>query len=134
MQPRSLLLYLCLSVFICGSLSAADWPQFLGPNRNATSGETGLLLTWPKDGPPKLWEKKLGEGFSAPVVAGDRLIVFHRVGDKEVVDSLDSTTGQEQWHYAYKCDYHDGYSKGDGPRATPAIAGDRVFTLGADGH
>src|SRR5271156_4192891 len=114
--------------------TAADWPQFLGPNRNAASSETGLALAWPKDGPPKLWEKTLGEGYSAPVVSGNRVIVFHRVDDKEVVDSLDAVTGKEQWKFSYKCDYHDDYRKGDGPRATPAIAGDRVFTLGAGGH
>ena len=62
----------------CPLSTAADWPQFLGPNRNCISAETGLLLEWPKGGPPKLWEKKLGEGFSAPVVVGERVIVFHR--------------------------------------------------------
>src|SRR5262245_14448334 len=76
---------------------AGDWPQFLGPTRNATSAETGLLQSWPKEGPPKLWEKKLGDGYSAPVIAGERLIVFHRTGDKEVVESLDPATGKEQW-------------------------------------
>lgn len=134
MQPRFILLYLCSSALICASLSAADWPQFLGPNRNATSSEAGLLLAWPQDGPPMLWEKKLGDGFSAPVVAGNRLIVFHRVGEQEVVESLDAATGKEQWKFGYKCQYRDDYRKGDGPRATPAIAGERVFTLGADGQ
>jgi outer membrane protein assembly factor BamB len=125
--------YLSLALLIGGSLSAADWPQFLGPTRNATSSETGLLLSWPKDGPPKLWERKLGEGYSAPVVAGDRLIVFHRQDGKEVVESLD-LSGNRQWQFSYACDYRDDYNKGDGPRATPAIAAGHVYTLGVTGH
>ena len=50
---------------------AADWPQYQGPERTGASPETGLLLAWPKDGPPKLWEKAIGEGYSGPVVAGE---------------------------------------------------------------
>jgi outer membrane protein assembly factor BamB len=117
-----------------GHCSAADWPQFLGPNRNCTSSETGLRLEWPKEGPPKLWEKKLGEGFSAPVVVGEQVIVFHRLEDKEVVECLEAATGKDVWRFDYKCDYRDDYNKGDGPRATPAVAGGHVYTLGADGQ
>ncbi|HKB42287.1 MAG TPA: alcohol dehydrogenase, partial [Gemmataceae bacterium] len=72
-------------LFVCGGLlalglvvvpaSAADWPQFLGPGRNAHSRETGLVRTFPKKGPPVVWEKEVGEGFSGPVVAGGRLIL-----------------------------------------------------------
>src|SRR3989442_15070934 len=64
---------LCLG----GAALGADWPQFLGPNRDGVSAETGLIQSWPKDGPPLLWQQKVGEGFSGPVVAGDRLILFH---------------------------------------------------------
>jgi outer membrane protein assembly factor BamB len=113
---------------------AADWPQFLGPNRNGVSPETGLLQTWPAQGPPQLWEKNVGEGYSGPVVAGERLILFHRLNDKEVVQCLDAATGQERWNYPYPTSYRDDLGKGDGPRSTPLIAGQRVYTLGADGQ
>jgi outer membrane protein assembly factor BamB len=113
---------------------AADWPQFLGPARNGISTETGLLQAWPKEGPPVLWEQEIGEGFSGPVVAGTRLIVFHRVDDEEVITCFNAATGKEQWKYGYPTHYRDDYLKGDGPRSTPLIAGQRVYTLGAEGR
>ena len=72
---------------------AADWPQFLGPTRNGVSTETGLATSWPKKGPPVVWDKEVGEGFSGPVVVGDRLILFHRVGEEEVVECLGAADG-----------------------------------------
>jgi outer membrane protein assembly factor BamB len=118
---------------MAGALLAADWPQFLGPNRNCTSSETGLLATWPQEGPPKVWEKQVGEGYSGPVVAGDRLILFHRLAKSEVVECLDAATGKPIWKFDYPTAYEDDYGKGNGPRATPAIAGDKVYALGAEG-
>src|SRR5438876_5663616 len=53
-----------------GAVRAEDWPQFLGPKRNGVSTETGLNLQWTKDGPPRVWSKKIGEGYSGPVIAG----------------------------------------------------------------
>jgi outer membrane protein assembly factor BamB len=125
---------LVIAIFLLPTAFAADWPQFLGPTRNCTSSETGLLLSWPKEGPPKLWEKKIGEGFSGPVVAGERLILFHRLGDKETVECLDAATGKERWKYDYPTAYRDALGKGNGPRSTPLIAGNRVYTLGAEGR
>jgi outer membrane protein assembly factor BamB len=116
------------------ALLAADWPQFLGPGRDGTSSETGLLPTWPKDGPPRAWQRPIGAGFSGPVVAGDRLVLFHRVGDKEVVACLDAKTGQEHWQFAYSTSYRDQFGMDEGPRSTPLIAGEHVYTLGALGQ
>lgn len=125
--------YLALPVLLCGPLLAADWPQHLGPTRNGVSTETDLLATWPKDGPPQLWDKKLGAGWSSPVVAGGRVIIFHRVGDKEVVECLDAANGKPFWKFDYDTKYSDNFGFDEGPRSTPLIAGERVFTLGADG-
>jgi outer membrane protein assembly factor BamB len=113
---------------------AGDWPQFLGPARNGISTDTSLLSAWPKAGPPQLWEKSVGEGYSGPVVAGDRLILFHRVGDDDVVACLDPANGKELWQFAYPTQYQDDLGKGDGPRSTPVIAGNHVYTLGAEGQ
>ncbi len=125
--------YLCpLSFVLCPS-EAADWPQFLGPTRNAISSETGLAKKWPDKGPPVVWEREVGEGFSAPVVAGGTLILFHRIGDEDLVVALDAATGKPLWKSASPTKYADPLGKGDGPRATPLIAGGQVFTLGADG-
>src|SRR5262249_31476391 len=67
-----------------------DWPQFRGRNRDGISKETGLLKSWPKKGPPRVWEREIGPGYSGPVVAGNRLIAFYRDGDKEVVECFDA--------------------------------------------
>jgi outer membrane protein assembly factor BamB len=114
--------------------SAADWPQFLGPARNSVSAETGLLSTWPKDGPTLAWQQPIGAGFSGPVVAGDRLVLFHRLADKEIVTCLDAATGKDQWRFAYATKYRDDFGMDEGPRATPLIAGNHVYTLGASGQ
>src|SRR5689334_21466166 len=81
---------------------AADWPQLLGPSRNGTSPETGLVDDWPKTGPTRVWQKKVGEGYASPVVASGRLILFHRVGNEDVVQSLDAKTGKAGWKYAHR--------------------------------
>jgi outer membrane protein assembly factor BamB len=113
--------------------TAGGWPQFLGPTRNGVSSETGLLQTWGDKGPPELWHKEIGEGFSGPVVAGERVILFHRVDKEEVVDCFDAVKGEPKWKYAYPTTYRDALGKGDGPRATPLVAGDKLYTLGAQG-
>src|SRR5262245_3424041 len=113
-------------------LVAADWPQHLGPERNGHSSETGLLRTW-KDGPTVLWTKDVGHGWAGPVVAGDRLILFHRVGDDEMVECFEPATGKPTWKSAYRTRYEDDFRFDDGPRATPLIAGKKIYTFGADG-
>src|SRR5262249_46534384 len=120
----------CFALVACVVFGAlgADWPQFLGPQRNGVSTETGLLQTWDTKGPPVLWQKDVGEGFSAPVIAGDRLILFHRVGDEEVVECLDAATGERKWKHTDPTEYRDPLGKGDGPRSTPLIADERVYT------
>ncbi|HEV3081217.1 MAG TPA: PQQ-binding-like beta-propeller repeat protein, partial [Gemmataceae bacterium] len=133
-NPAARLMVACAALIFGGTLaSAADWPQFLGPLRDGISSETGLRQAWPADGPPIVWQHPVGEGFSAPVVQGERLILFQRVADKEVVECLDAGTGKERWKFAYGTQYEDDFGKGNGPRATPVFAGKHVFTLGADG-
>jgi len=114
-------------------LLAADWPQHLGPTRDGHSPETGILRTWPKDGPAVVWKRDVGAGWAGPVVVAERLILFHRVGDEEVVECLDPATGTGRWKSAYRTRYVDQFEFDNGPRATPLIADARVFTLGADG-
>jgi outer membrane protein assembly factor BamB len=114
-------------------LLAADWPQHLGPTRDGHSPETGLLRTWPKDGPALVWKRDVGAGWAGPAVAGDRLVLFHRVGDEEIVECVDAATGSGRWKSAYRTAYIDEFEFDNGPRATPLIADRRVFTLGAAG-
>src|SRR6478672_6937979 len=88
---------------------AADWPQFLGPTRNGISTETNLSAPWPAAGPATVWQKKVGEGFAGPVVATNRLILFHRQNDKEIIDCLDAKTGNPIWHFDYPTSYRDDF-------------------------
>lgn len=111
----------------------SDWPQFLGPARDGVSPETGLASSWPATGPAVVWQRPVGVGFSGPVVAGGRLILFHRIADSEVVESLDAGTGAAQWRLDYPTAYRDAFHFDPGPRATPVIDGGRVYTLGAEG-
>ena len=112
---------------------AQDWPQFLGPTRNGVAAEMKLAATWPNEGPAILWQRKVGAGFSGPIVAGDSLILFHREDTQEVVECLNATNGKPRWRTAYPTEYVDDFGFDPGPRATPAIAEGRVFTFGAEG-
>ena len=114
-------------------IQAGDWPQFLGPNRNGTTAETNLASSWPKEGPPILWQRNVGQGFSGPVISAGKLILFHRLGDKEIVECLDAKSGKEIWKGDYPTSYHDDFGFDEGPRATSAIAESRVITFGAAG-
>jgi outer membrane protein assembly factor BamB len=125
-------LWLC-ALIAAPAAKAADWPQFLGPERDGTSTETGLARTWPRTGPPLVWQKDVGEGFSGPVVAGERLILFYRIKGQEIIECLNAVTGASLWKSAYPTSFDDDFRKGDGPRSTPVIADKRVVTLGADG-
>jgi len=125
----------CFCAVVFGlSVSAPDWPQFLGPQRNGVYTGPPLAASWPAGGPKKVWQKTIGTGFAGPVVAGDRLILFHRVNDEEVVDALDARTGAPRWHDAYKTSYRDDFGFDEGPRAVPVVAQNRVYTFGAEGQ
>jgi len=114
-------------------IGAADWPQILGPTRNGVYSGPPLAANWPTSGPKKVWQKSVGEGFAGPVVAGDRVILFHRLTDQEVVEALDAKTGEGRWRYAYPTAYRDDFGFDEGPRAVPVVANGRVFTFGAEG-
>jgi len=105
-----------------------DWPQFLGPGRNGVySGPS------PQSGPAAIWKIDVGQGFSGPVVARGRVILFHRRENRAIVESLDAATGKRVWLAEYPTDYRDDFGFDEGPRATPAIAGDKIYTFGAEG-
>jgi len=81
-----------------------------------------------------LWTKKVGAGFAGPVVAEGKLLLFHRVGNAEVLDALDPGSGKPLWHFEGPTTYRDDFGFDEGPRSAPAVAGGRVFTYGAEGR
>jgi outer membrane protein assembly factor BamB len=110
-----------------------DWPRFLGPTANNISTETGLLDRWPTNGPPLLWDKAVGTGYSAPSVRGDVLVLHHRVKDDEIVEALDAARGKSIWRYSYSSRFVDPYGYNNGPRCTPLLTSNRCYTFGAEG-
>ena len=121
-------------VAIAVGLAAQDWPQFMGPARDGVYRGPALAESWPATGPRMVWRKDVGQGFSGPVVAQGRLILFHRVANEEVVEALDPRTGAGQWRYAYATAYQDDFGFDEGPRAVPVVAGTVVYTFGAEGQ
>jgi outer membrane protein assembly factor BamB len=122
-----------LALLLTGTLSAADWPEFMGPTRDQVSVETGLIDMLPVQGPPLIFERAVGKGYSAPSVRGDLLVIHHRVGLQEIVEACDARTGLTMWKSAYRSEYQDPFGYNNGPRCTPLLTADRCYTLGAEG-
>lgn len=128
---RMLITALLLDSAAASSL-AGDWPQFRGPARDGRSAETGLLKSWPKEGPHLLWTlKEAGVGYSGPAVVGKRLVTMGMDEAGEFVACFSVEDGRRLWKTPNGKRYENGF--GDGPRATPTVDGDRVFCLGAHG-
>jgi outer membrane protein assembly factor BamB len=129
--------------------SADDWPQWMGPNRDAVWKETGILDKFPEGGPKKLWSVPVSLGYAGPAVAGGKVYVTDWVLDPgkklpsnqfaieagipgtERVLCLDARTGHEVWKHEYKLEYKVSYAYG--PRCTPAVSGGKVYTVGTMG-
>jgi len=120
-------------LFAGAHVAASDWPQFLGPSRDGTCDGADLAATFPPGGLKILWQRDVGQGFSGPAVADGKLILFHRVSDKETVECLDAKTGNRVWLSDYPTRYQDDFGFDEGPRATPTIAGGKIYTSGAEG-
>jgi outer membrane protein assembly factor BamB len=127
-------LLVLVAVGLQAQIPSADWPQYLGPGRDGVYRGPALSDTWGPGGPKVVWTKSVGQGFSGPVVADGRLILFHRVGNREMVQSLDARTGAEQWSYGYSTSYRDDFGFDEGPRAVPVVASGTVYTFGAEGQ
>jgi len=110
-----------------------DWPVFLGPGGFGVSNETGLLDKWPAAGPPMIWEKKVGSGYSAPSIRGNRLVLHHRIGGDEIVECMRADTGEMLWEYKYPSTFSDPFGYSNGPRCSPLLTADRCYTFGAEG-
>jgi outer membrane protein assembly factor BamB len=129
------LLALLLADALCFSSTVAeDWPNFLGANRDSHSPETGILTRWKEDGPPLVWDREVGEGYATPVVAGGKLFHADRTGDSARLTAMNAATGTPLWQVATPLEYEDYYGYSNGPRASPVVDGDRVYTHGVDGR
>ena len=108
-----------------------DWPQFLGPQRNGISQEAGLIDRWPAGGPKELWRVSGGVGMSGLVISRGRLVTLVQKDGEQQLVSLNALTGKTVWEQPLAPEYRNGM--GNGPRATPAISGDLIFSYTGEG-
>ncbi len=155
-----LLLLLTCSIFASSVLRADDWQQWLGPHRDGTWAANGIPKTFPATGPELVWKQTIGGGYSGPAVASGRVILMDRLAKpapgnasfvhegeipknknfvrqtlpgKERVLCFRESDGQPLWQHEYECPYSTVTTYAIGPRATPTIDEDRVYTVGAEG-
>lgn len=148
MRFSSLFLPAFIVSIVCASHGAAtDWPQWLGTKRDAVWSEKGLVTSFPKEGPTVVWRQPIGEGYAGPAVVGDKLYIMDRERTEpdsknpppkgtlpgvERVKCLNVADGKTVWTHSYDCPYVN-VAYPTGPRTTPVVEGDRIYTLGAMG-
>lgn len=125
----SVTIFLLLAFAIC--IYAQDWPQFLGPERNSTSPQKGILRTWPENGPEVLWTANIGIGYGGPVVKDGKVYLLDR--DDKGSDNMrcfDLTSGNELWNFSYES---QGSIPFPGSRSVPIADGTFVYSCGQNG-
>ncbi len=136
-------------VMAAQAIGQRSWPQWGGPNRNFKIDAAGIADSWPVDGPPIVWQRPLGDGYSSIISDGGRLYVMYRPHEggepgarftgkgtqPEIVVALDSGTGQTIWMRRNDAPFESGMRMefGPGPNATPLLVGGRLFTAGTMG-
>ena len=110
-----------------------SWLQWGGPGRDFRAPATALAPSWPEDGPALLWSRSLGDGYSAVLAENGRLYTMQREGDFESAISLAAATGDTLWEHRYDSVYMGMTGYGTGPRSTPLIVDNRLFTVGVNG-
>ncbi|HEX8558675.1 MAG TPA: PQQ-binding-like beta-propeller repeat protein [Pyrinomonadaceae bacterium] len=134
MAPLSaaLVLFLLCAGRAAAQQGAAEWPQWRGPNRDGLSKETGLLKQWPEAGPPLAWKAAgAGQGYSSFAASKGRLYTMGLRGEREFVIAFDFKTGREVWATPHGAAFRN--DRGDGPRGTPTVDGERLYALGGAG-
>ena len=139
MRFRATFAFCILATALLGSGLAlgesASWTQWGGPNQDFKAPSTGLAKSWPDSGPPQLWSRDLGDGYTGILFEDGKLYTMYREGEQEVVISLDASNGETIWEHRYDHSPRDGHVTqfGEGPRSTPLIAGKHLYTIGVAG-
>ncbi|MDB6124308.1 MAG: qgdA [Pedosphaera sp.] len=111
---------------------AEDWYRWRGPDLNGISKETGWQKNWPTEGPKQLWKASVGMGFSSVSVSKGHVYAMGNQKDTDTVYCFDAATGESVWKHTYPCALDPKYYEG-GPSSTPAVDGDRVYTMSKKG-
>ena len=128
---KTKVMLIALIVTITTGSSLADWPQYLGPDRNSISPEKGILRSWPENGPKVLWTVTVGKGFGGPVIKDGKVYLLDR--DDKVGDNLrcfDLSNGKELWNFAYDAPARVMFP---GSRSVPIVEGNNVYSCGHNG-
>ncbi len=120
---------------LCTTVALAeDWPQWRGPNRDGLNKETGLLKSWPKDGPPKIWTaKNLGLGWGTPSVADGKIFGIGTRDGKDGVWALKESDSKELWFTPFSAPAAGLLKQTNGPASTPTFSNNNVYTVSANG-
>ncbi|MFN0125847.1 MAG: PQQ-binding-like beta-propeller repeat protein [Verrucomicrobiales bacterium] len=113
--------------------AAADWPQFLGPQRDGRTEEQ-VTVRFGAEGPEIAWKTAVGRGLAGPSVVEGRVVLFHREGGEAVVQAWSAADGKPLWRHAAPTGYRDDFGFDDGPRSAPTLSQEKVFAYGADGR
>lgn len=132
-NPRVISMIFAIATGATASLEAADWPQFLGANRDGISNETEWRSDWNSREPAISWKAPVGVGSASVAVAGGKLYTTGNLDGNDTVFCLDATTGKEIWTERVAVEFEKRSFDG-GTAATPAVDGNRVYTLSHKGH
>lgn len=120
---------------VCSGTAFGQWAEWGGPKRDFHVEAKGLREQWPDDGPRRLWERSIGEGYSGITADDGRLFTMCRSDGQEMVVALDPSNGKTLWEHKYDAPTPPKHVRqfGEGPRATPTVSGDRVYSAGVTG-
>ncbi|MBP7730940.1 MAG: PQQ-like beta-propeller repeat protein [Bacteroidales bacterium] len=126
---------LCIPIIVLlvsiANVCAQEWQQYLGPKRNSTSPEKGILRSWPEKGPDVLWTVEVGIGFGGPVIKDGKVYLLDRDGDvSDIMRCFDFSSGKELWRFSYDA---PGSVRYPGSRSVPAVDGNYVYSCGHNG-
>jgi outer membrane protein assembly factor BamB len=133
----------CAAAILVAALSSAarsqsnagEWPQWRGPNRDGHAAGVTPPKAWPERLTPR-WKAEVGSGYATPLLVGDRLYVFSRQADNEVMAALDAASGKVLWRTSYPAPFKMDTAAaphGPGPKSTPAYADGKLFSIGMGG-
>jgi outer membrane protein assembly factor BamB len=132
MLGRIIFQTLFIAALLAGSVSAQDWTQWRGPNRDGVVKDFVAPAVWPEKLKP-IWKTEVGSGYSSPVVFKDRAWIHSRKGEEESVSCLDLKTGKVVWTKSYPVAFAKNQyatQMGKGPHSTPALHDGKLYTLG----
>ncbi len=135
-QTAFLVVILLVALFATvGAQQGADWPQWRGPNRDGAVASFAAPASWPQQLTQK-WKVDVGLGYATPLIVGNRLYLFSRQGDDEVMSALDPESGKAIWQTRYPVSFtmnSAAVRHGAGPKSTPVFANGRLYSIGMTG-